>query len=122
MHKGGWTGPTNCEFCGAQESIDHLLFECATAKVCWSIMCCSFGINNGPSSVEDLLSIWILQFRGRQRRLIAVGVSALCWTIWKSRNASCFSGIVLKAPTNLLFSVCYWMNFWADLQKGGGSG
>lgn len=75
------------------------------------------GIGSTPSSVKDLLDVWMLQFRGRQRGLVTVGVAALCWSIWRCRNDSYFKRLVLKEPTNILFSVCHWVNFWVGLQK-----
>lgn len=32
LRKKGWTGMNICEFCGARESIDHLLFTCSFAR------------------------------------------------------------------------------------------
>jgi hypothetical protein len=38
----GWTGDPHCHFCSKNESIDHLLFSCALAKLIWQVIMCAF--------------------------------------------------------------------------------
>jgi hypothetical protein len=35
LNKRGMSKPTQCQFCGDNESISHLFFECCVAKVIW---------------------------------------------------------------------------------------
>jgi hypothetical protein len=56
-----WQGDPGCYFCGVNETVDRLLFECPIAKVVWGIkvMCFQqkkidqFHMNNfGPRSIK----------------------------------------------------------------------
>ncbi|KQK05392.1 hypothetical protein BRADI_2g19836v3 [Brachypodium distachyon] len=51
------------------------------------------------------------------RNLISVGVSALCWTIWRTRNDACFKFTYPRDPANLVFIFCYWLKYWAIMQR-----
>lgn len=51
------------------------------------------------------------------KNLIVVGVAAIIWAIWKTRNKACFDKKLPNDPTDVIFSVCHWMDSWAILQK-----
>jgi hypothetical protein len=44
LAKKGWKGSILCEFCGGNENIIHLFFECSLARYNWSVACCALGI------------------------------------------------------------------------------
>lgn len=46
-----------------------------------------------------------------------VGLSAICWALWKARNLVCFEQRRLKSPTEMLCSASAFLSFWAGLQK-----
>jgi hypothetical protein len=54
----GWTGDPHCHFCSKNESIDHLLFSCALAKLIWQVIMCTFLIGDTPR--KYLRSFWEL--------------------------------------------------------------
>jgi hypothetical protein len=58
MIKRNWQGDPGCYFCGATESVDHLLFECPIAKFVWGAIAISFHQRDRPSSYEQYDS-WI---------------------------------------------------------------
>ncbi|PNT63270.1 hypothetical protein BRADI_4g13592v3 [Brachypodium distachyon] len=60
---------------------------------------------------------WVYGFPYRYRRLIAVGIVILCWTIRKTRNETCFQGNYPKDPAYIVFLLCHWLKYWAGLQK-----
>jgi hypothetical protein len=120
LKKKGWKGTELCEFCGASESLEHLLFTCPLAEYMWNVSCVSLGIYLKPSSFNDLYQGWFAASSGRDRKLLLIGTAALFWTIWKTRNRSCFhfSRIRPGDPTNVIFYLCNILNDWATLQKG----
>lgn len=65
------------------------------------------------------LCVWTMQFPGRMRCLIAVGVSAMIWGLWKCRNNACFRNIYPYDPSSVIVQVAHWLEFWAGLQKRG---
>jgi hypothetical protein len=42
-------------------------------------------------------------------------LSAICWAIWSTRNKTCFEKIMVKGPNEIIFSACFFMNYWAGL-------
>lgn len=63
------------------------------------------------------LLVYSFPYAHRKRKLIAVGIAALCWTIWRTRNEACFQGNYPKDPANLVFLMCYWLKYWAGLRS-----
>ena len=41
--------------------------------------------------------------------------AAICWAIWKRRNAACFENRGLKNPAEILSYTCALMTYWAGL-------
>jgi hypothetical protein len=80
-----WKGCTKCCFCNVSESIQHLFFACPLAKLLWGIVSLTFGMRR-PGCVEHLFGPWLRSFSKKQRNLVLIGVAALCWAIWISRN------------------------------------
>jgi hypothetical protein len=50
----GWTRDPHCHFCNKTESIDHLLFSCALAKLVWQVILCAFQLVRPPENTTDL--------------------------------------------------------------------
>ena len=46
-----------------------------------------------------------------------VGLAAICWTLWKSRNVVCFEKKRVNSSTELVCSALAFIFFWAGLQK-----
>jgi hypothetical protein len=53
LTKRNWTGDFTCAFCGENETISHLFFECNIAKYVWSIVAFVIGADNRPTSFEQ---------------------------------------------------------------------
>lgn len=49
---------------------------------------------------------------------MAVGVVAVLWSIWKTRNSVCFQSKFPTNPTQVMFVVCHWIDYCSRLQKG----
>ena len=54
---------------------------------------------------------------GRTRILIVVGVAAVTWSLWKTRNIACFDHVYPDDPTSVVYQISCWINSLADLQK-----
>jgi hypothetical protein len=113
----GWTGDPQCHFCSKHESIDHLLFSCALAKLIWQVILCVFHLVRPPKDTADMFGEWIKSFPKRQRHLVMCGASAVCWVLWKTRNDVCFNRTSLSDPANVIYRLCNLLNGWAILQK-----
>ena len=99
---------------------EHLFFDCLLVIFVWNVACCSFGFEARPLSVFHLYSDWLKLFLNKDRALVLVGVAAILWSIWKTRNEACFQG---KRPDNLVTVtnlIGFWISPWAILQSNEG--
>jgi hypothetical protein len=44
-----------------------------------------------------------------------LGLAAICWSIWKARNRTCFEKKHINCPSEVLYSACIFMRYWAGL-------
>jgi hypothetical protein len=51
------------------------------------------------------------------RKLLLIGVAALIWSIWTSRNDIVFDNIPTKTYMQVLFRGLHWLRLWAQLQR-----
>ena len=119
LSKKGWKGAKHCEFCDSIENVDHLFFSCSLSRFLWSIVGCSLGNQRSPVSFLDLCQNWLPNYTGKDRVVVMLGVAALIWSIWKTRNKSCFQGVKPNDPTDIIMSVCSLLYSWKILQKKG---
>jgi hypothetical protein len=41
-------------------------------------------------TAEQCISTWLKKFGGEKREFVTVGIAAVIWSIWKTRNLACF--------------------------------
>jgi hypothetical protein len=111
-----WKGSTMCAFCSENETSHHLFFDCPTAKYIWSLIAYSLGADCRPNSLNQFW-VWIQRFLPQAPNLHAVGLAAVYWAIWRTRNAVCFEGKRVKSPTEIICVICSFLTYWAGLLK-----
>jgi len=89
LAKRKWSGDMHCRFCNESESIDHLFFECNTAKYIWSLVAFVLGANHRPTSFGQFWQ-WISVLLPNRKQFYMIGLAAICWAIWTTRNNCCF--------------------------------
>jgi hypothetical protein len=114
-----WKGCTKCGFCTQQETIQQLFFDCPMARLVWGCVAVAFGINK-PNSVQHLFGSWLRSFLKKQRNLVVIGVAALCWAIWISRNDLVFNKSQFVSILQVVFRGVFWIRSWAILSKDDG--
>ncbi|PNT75968.1 hypothetical protein BRADI_1g42472v3 [Brachypodium distachyon] len=60
---------------------------------------------------------WIWSFHGKVSKLALVGVAAILWIIWKTRNNACFRNVWPSDPSSVIYNICSIVDDWAILQK-----
>jgi hypothetical protein len=95
-----WTSDSSCLFCDQNESISHLLFQCSMAKAEWGIVAFSLGATNVPRNFNQCWS-WCEKWLPHGQKFHAIGIAAICWTVWKTRNNICFQGKNVTSPIML---------------------
>ncbi|XP_071923229.1 uncharacterized protein [Coffea arabica] len=95
LQRKGMILPSKCVGCKAsQESVDHLLVQCTTARAVWSHYARMFGYAmDRELSLSSMLFLWVLNIPTGVKEHIRLVVSFLiCWYIWRSRNEAKFQG------------------------------
>jgi len=84
-----WNGDKSRAFCHCLETIQHLFFHCTYAKFLWRAVHLMFGLAP-PLSIDDLFVNWSKRGSKLYNSLFLTATSALCWTIWITRNEVVF--------------------------------
>jgi len=116
LSRRNWVGDSKCAFCNGDETILHLFFGCNMAKYVWSLVAFVIGADNRPSSFDQYW-VWIDRRLGTRKQFFMVGLAAICWAIWKARNAFCFEKKLTLLPTEIICSVSSFVTYWAGLHK-----
>lgn len=87
MEKRKWQGDPTCYFCNSTESVDHLLFQCSTARVVWGMVAICFNQGNRPSSYNQFW-VWIKQVLPGEKMFI-------CWA-WHRYVGHCGKLIIRR--------------------------
>ena len=85
------------------------------ARIIWRIVQVSFNISP-PLSIFYMFNGWLNGINKELMYKILVGASALCWTIWLSRNDMVFNNFRAVTPLQVIFRGTHWIRFWALLQ------
>jgi hypothetical protein len=94
--KRNWHGNILCCFCNNVETIHHLFFYCALAKFLWRVIQLMFGLSV-PRNVKHVYLDWILNMNNTNKRLLFVGLGAMFWSIWLSRNDIVFNKTLISS-------------------------
>ena len=116
LQKQNWKGSDSCAFCTDKESVNHLFFECPTAKFVWSLIAYALGANCRPSIFYQYW-VWIKNSLPNGKSMYAVGLVAICWAIWRVRNTVCFEKKRVKSPSEIVCMMCSFFTYWAGLQQ-----
>ena len=111
-----WKGESKCCFCPKDETIQHLFFECHVAKFVWSAIFFAFGVK-APTNAINMLCSWPSGFPMKLRKQVLVGVAAMCWAIWLSRNDVVFNRKHPNSYMQVIFRGAHWARSWSQLSK-----
>ena len=81
-----WKGGPSCAFCQEKESVNHLFFDCPVSKYVWSIITYVFGATVRLNSFAQFW-VWINWCLPKGNHVYTVGLAAVCWAIWRTRNS-----------------------------------
>jgi hypothetical protein len=54
-----WNGCKKCAFCDADESINHLFFDCPFARLIWGTIQYTFNVPPPPANVTNIFKNWL---------------------------------------------------------------
>jgi hypothetical protein len=90
LAKRKWNGCQKCCFCDSMETINHLFVYCPFVKIIWRMMYLTYNIPP-PANITNMFGRWLNGVRKEDKQKIRIGVSALCWAIWRTRNDMIFN-------------------------------
>uniref|UniRef100_A0A8I6Y990 Uncharacterized protein n=1 Tax=Hordeum vulgare subsp. vulgare TaxID=112509 RepID=A0A8I6Y990_HORVV len=50
-------------------------------------------------------------------KIYTVGLAAVCWSIWLTRNRATFEKKLIKTPFEIAFTTSAFMDYWVGMQK-----
>jgi hypothetical protein len=90
-----------------------MLLLCGEA---WGSVCFTFGVKK-PEGVEHLFCPWLRSFSSKQRNLVLIGLAAICWVVWISRNDLFFQKSQYMFILQVIFRGTFWIRSWSVLSK-----
>jgi hypothetical protein len=111
-----------CYVCLQEEdTLDHILLHCVVARDIWFRVSSSVGVQLEVPGGNDNLEAWWLKvrkkYKGKERRLLDTLIMAVCWSLWKHRNAFAFNNARQQlAVTDLVGKIVdefkSWLSAW----------
>ena len=112
-----WPGNPVCSFCQQIETSQHLFFECSVARVVWRSIGVTLGTDLCPKNCWQFF-VWCYSFIPDYERFYTVALCAITWSIWLARNRATFENKMIKSPFEIVFTVVFFLLYWAGLQGG----
>ena len=116
IRKRNGPGSQFCALCGDVEDSDHIFFHCHLAKLIWSCVRDWLNVSWAPASFAEL-RVLTHDLSGVSRRLFWVGLGALCWSLWTTRNKFTIKHVFPAKPADCLFQSCALLQQWKSLTK-----
>ncbi len=97
LRKRGWIGPAMCVLCRRNaEWVEHLFFECSYARDFWRGLLRDDdsmfeALVAQPGTLAERLNRIMVRYKGTKRTLLALGIVAGCWELWRERNDRIFN-------------------------------
>jgi hypothetical protein len=105
-----WKGNRSWAFCTENETVNHLFFKCPTAKYVWSRLAYALGSDCRPSNMNQFW-LWVHRILPQAPTIYAVGLTAVIWAIWRTRNVVCFDKKRIKSPTEIVCLICSFLTY-----------
>jgi hypothetical protein len=70
-----------CCFCNSDETVQHLFFDCALAKLIWRVI--HLALDLRPlENTRHVFGAWVQNVK--HQKIFFVGIGAIFWAIWLS--------------------------------------
>ena len=115
MARRNWQGSQQCCFCHEDETIQYIFFDCRFTRLVWASVYAAWGLPK-PSSVSNMFGNWLIGTPKDYKSLVLVGAAALCWSVWRCRNAVVFYN-KKHSFLRVIFATAHWLRTWAILQR-----
>jgi hypothetical protein len=82
LKKRNWISSQDCCFCGGDESIDHLFFNCPIARYVWRVIQVALNLGEIPRCISNMCDGWLSKPKDKISNLLLFGCGAVFWAIW----------------------------------------
>ena len=119
LKRRGMTFANRCFMCEEdEETIDHLLIHCKSARMLWNLFLSIVGTSwVFPHSVLHTLLVWQGAVVVKKRKKIWIAAPlCLFWTLWHARNSLVFENEVTSAQrikANFVSNLWTWANLYS---------
>jgi hypothetical protein len=117
-HK-NWKGRGTGFTCGSREDVDHLLFQCPMAKKLWVFLSEALGWDEYPSSMSDLLFVWLPGKFGVCYQTSLFYFAWMAWALWTTRNKISIQRVFPNRPIDIIFLGLSCLQKWRILMTKG---
>jgi hypothetical protein len=114
LAKRKWKGCQKCCFCNESETIQHLFLTCPFAKIIWRMIYLTYNLPP-PANITNMFGKWLNGVGKTDKAKIRIGISAVCWSIWTSRNDMIFNKQTGINFLQVIRRAAYWIQQWAFL-------
>lgn len=114
LAKRKWNGCQKCCFCDSAETVNHLFLSCPFAKIIWRMVYIAYNIPP-PTNITNMFGNWLNGVQKIDKDRIRIGVSALCWSIWITRNDIVFNKQSGTKFLQVIRRAAHWIQLWAFL-------
>ena len=116
IRKRNGPGSTFCALCSATENTNHIFFGCPLAKLAWGCVRSWLNVSWDPSSFSELRAL-ANSLSDATKRVFWVGLGAVCWSLWTTRNKFTIEHVFPAKPADCLFKSCALLQQWKSLTK-----
>lgn len=116
LSKKGWPGSTKYQFCSQEETTNHLFLKCPLTQQIWFWMGQSQHYFSHWQNITDIIE-FACSLKGKSKLAFLTMFSALCWTVWKLRNDSCFNNVPNKTFRTIILLIISLLTYWAGIIK-----
>ena len=108
LAKRNWQRNQQCCFCHENETIQHLFLDCRFTRMVW--------LRSMRPGASRNRAIWLNGIPKEFKPLVLLGAAALCWSVWRCRNAVVFDN-KRSFFLQVIYLTTYWLRTWAILQR-----
>jgi zinc-binding in reverse transcriptase len=112
----GWQGDISCVFYGDFETVNHLFVSYNFAKIIWNWIARYNSFTFEGAVLDD---IWLIDccIPLKDKLLVELIRSAICWVIWLERNKVIFLGSAISSMRTLDLRIIYLCTFWCTARQ-----
>ena len=116
MRKRNGPACDGCPLWGMGEDSAQVFVNCLLPNLFWCSIRSWLHVSWAPTSFSDL-RVLVNSLVGAQRRLFWVGLAAMCWALWTTRNKFTIGHVFPAKPADCLFKTCVFLQQWRSLTK-----